>query len=284
MIQRLKNTFLVLLGIKEAVYKSNAEKKNILFKNEDFLPDVKAFVEKTSIEFIFTEFGEERINAGGSKLSQNDRLEPSLQGILKFFPNAKITVYTDFDWNPIENVDFKKVNSPVNDPDHPRFGYRTGNYFKFKALSESTADFCCALDTDMYFLNTNIISLLYLAQKFGFCVAFNTRQLLRQDMKMSLDVQEIKDNSMGFGQSYNQSPMTLWKQNERGVNYYKKAMEIMQKDPSRGSLVMWKAAWETGLYPYVLPKQFCVCEGDVGCGDEVILHIGHPKVAEYYNV
>jgi hypothetical protein len=56
----------------------------------------------------------------------------------------------------------------------------------------------------------------------------------------------------------------------------------MKKDPSRASLALWKAAWETGIYPYILPKQWCVCIGDQGIGNEVILQIGHKEVAYYY--
>ena len=59
---------------------------------------------------------------------------------------------------------------------------------------------------------------------------------------------------------------------------------MMEKEPSRASIVMWKAAWESGVYPYFLPKEFCVCRGSEGLGNEVILHVGHPSVAEFYNV
>ena len=58
----------------------------------------------------------------------------------------------------------------------------------------------------------------------------------------------------------------------------------MKSAPSRASLVMWKAAWETGIYPYILPKQWCVCDGNEGIGEEVILHVGHERVKKYYNL
>lgn len=240
-------------------------------------------IENISIEFIFTEFGENRVNAGGAALSNENRLEPTLSNIKKFFPEASVIVYTDFDLK-IDGVITKRVESPVVDSNHPRFGYRTGNYFKFLGMLSSKADFCCALDTDMYFVNHHVYSLVTLTKKFGFCVPQNVRQLLNFDMRTSLDTKPITDDSLGNGYSYNQSPMTLWKNDERGRLYYQKCLEIMKKDPSRGSLVMWKAAWETGIHPYALPKQFCVCEGDQGCGDEIILHLGHPSIAKYYKL
>ena len=76
--------------------------------------------------------------------------------------------------------------------------------------------------------------------------------------------------------------MTLWKNDERGNVFYKTCAEIMKTDPSRASLVMWKSAWETGIFPYILPKQCCLCDGNEGLGEEVILHVGHEKIKEYY--
>lgn len=281
MLERIKKAVKILIG-------RETEKKEKIFTSFQAIdPLDSTFLEKINVyqyEFIFTEFGEERVNAGGAVLSQQNRLEPSLSGIKKYFPHAKITVYTDFDWQETGGLNIIKVQSPVVDADHPRFGYRTGNYFKFKGLLESKADFACALDSDMFFVNENVYSLVMLTLKFGFCAPYNIRQLLKQDMVQSLDTQPIKDESLGMGRSYNQSPMTLWKNHEAGRKYYTACMEIMKNDPSRGSLVMWKAAWETGVHPYVLPKQFCVCDGDIGCDDEVILHVGHPSVAKYYKL
>lgn len=281
MLERIKKVIKILIN------KEPKKKQKVFSGFQTITPLDSVFLEKINsyqYEFIFTEFGEERVNAGGAVLSQQNRLEPSLSGIKKYFPNAKITVYTDFDWQNTDRLNIIKVQSPVAEADHPRFGYRTGNYFKFKGLVESKADFVCALDSDMFFVNENVYSLVMLTQKFGFCAPYNIRQLLKQDMVQSLDTQPIKDESLGMGRSYNQSPMTLWKDHEAGKKYYTACMEIMKKDPSRGSLVMWKAAWKTGVHPYVLPKQFCVCDGDVGCNDEVILHIGHPNVAKYYKL
>ncbi len=284
MLRTLRYKIQQVVGWYKGEYKMIKPKKFEGFKEVFVDPAVKEELSQYSMEFIFTEFGEERVNAGGASLSQKNRLEPSLSGIKKFFPQATITVYTDFDWEDTEGLNIIKVKSPVSDPDHPRFGYRTGNYFKFKGLIESTTNFVCALDTDMYIVNENIFSLITLTRKFGFCVPPNPRELLKYDMIASKDTQVIKDKSLGNGRSYNQSPMTLWQGDECGMKYYLTCMEMMKNDPSRGSLVMWKAAWETGVHPYVLPKQFCVCAEDVGCEDEIILHIGHPKVAEYYHI
>ena len=200
----------------------------------------------------------------------------------KYFPNANYTVYSDFDLE-IDGVELIKVSSPVVDASHPRYGYRTADYYKFMALVNSKADFKCILDSDMQIVSSDIVALIHLTQKFGFCVPYNDRQLLRNDMQISKDTQEIIDDSLGMGHSYNQSPMTLWQNDERGQLFFTTCADVMKNDPSRASLVMWKTAWQTGVYPYILPKQWCVCDGNEGIGNEVILHVGHKSIKEYYN-
>lgn len=279
MIKNIKDAIAVLLGkAKASVIKSKPE---IKFRNEEFSVEEMEWLNTISIEFLFAEFGENRTNSGGSSFDDENRLNPSLKTLKEYFPNAKYTVYSDFDLQ-IDGVELIKVTSPVIDPDHPRYGYRTADYYKFMALVNSKADFKCILDSDMQIVSSDVIALIYLTQKFGFCVPYNDRQLLRVDMQISKDVQEITDISRGLGHSYNQSPMTLWKSNERGHLFYKTCAEIMKIDPSRASLVMWKAAWQTGVYPYILPKQWCVCDSDEGIGDEIILHVGHKSVKKYY--
>ncbi|VDH17142.1 Uncharacterised protein [Algoriella xinjiangensis] len=278
-MQRLKDAIAVLLG------KAKAEKKidkQIDFINTNYTSTEQEFLNSLSIEFLFAEFGEDRVNGGGSTFDEKNRLDPSLKTLRHYFPNAKYTVYSDFDLN-IDGVNLIKVKSPVHQPEHPRYGYRTADYYKFMGLVNSEADFKCVLDTDMQIVSSDIIALIHLTKKFGFCVPYNDRQLLRQDMQLSKDTQLIKDDSKGLGHSYNQSPMTLWQKDSRGMLFYENCAEIMKTDPSRASLVMWKSAWETGIYPYILPKQWCVCDGNEGINDEVILHVGHKSIKEYYN-
>ncbi len=280
MIKNIKDAIAVLLGKANASFIKS--KPEIKFRNEEFSVEDKQYLDSISIEFLFAEFGENRTNGGGSIFDEENRLNPSLKTLKQYFPKAKYTVYSDFDLK-IDGVDLIKVTSPVIDPDHLRYGYRTADYYKFMALVNSKADFKCILDSDMQIVSSDIIALIYLTEKFGFCVPYNNRQLLRSDMQISKDTQDITDASLGLGQSYNQSPMTLWKNDERGKLFYTTCASIMKNDPSRASLVMWKSVWKTGVYPYVLPKQWCVCESDEGIGDEVILHVGHTNVKEYYN-
>lgn len=288
LLWRLREACQVLLGNRKTVVN---EKKTgnpeLSLEGLQQLPienlELADFLKSISIEFLFCEFGETRVNAGGSEFNLKNRLEPSLSTIKRFFPDAKFTVYSDFDLD-VEGVSLKKVESPIPEKDHPRYLYRTADYYKFKSLLESDADFRCVVDTDMFAVSDNIYSLIHLTKIFGFCAPYNPRNLLKRDMEISFDAKKIQDESKGFGHSYNQSPMTLWKDSENGKSFYQECCNYMQYEPSRASLVMWKAAKKTGYSPYLLPAEFCVCGDDVGIGNEVLLHVGHSKVAQFYNV
>lgn len=285
LLWRFREAFSVLMGkkktqvlkLKKVDLENNLSPQEFLNKN----PELKSLIDSISIEFCFSEFGENRVNAGGTNFEEKTRLDPSLASLKKYFPKAKYTVYSDFDIN-IEGVNLMKVASPIPEKKHPRYLYRTADYFKFKSLLNSKADFKCVIDTDMFVSSPEVYSLIYLTQIFGFCAPYNARNLLKKDMKMSLDTYKISDFSGGLGHSYNQSPMTLWKNNKPGEDFFEKCAEIMQREPSRASLVMWKAAKELGFSPYLLPSEWCVCTENVGVGNEIILHLGHKEVTEYY--
>lgn len=287
LIWRCREALAVLFGRKKTI--DITKKRSGVTRLEDLSKPVASsfelqkFINELDIEFLFCEFGETRVNAGGNEMPESSRLNPSLYTLRHFFPKAKFTVYSDFDLQE-PGVNLVNVTSPIPEKEHPRYLYRTADYFKFKSLLNSTADFKCVVDTDMFAVSPEIYTLPYLTKLFGFCAPSNPRNLMKNDMAISLDSGEIPDMSRGFGHSYNQSPMTLWKQHSEGHAFYEKCCEIMIKEPSRASLVMWKAAQSTGYFPYLLSPEFCVCVGQEGIGNEVLLHVGHKSVAKYYNV
>ena len=289
-IWRLQEATAVLLGHKKT--ERQLPKKDFTEKNlKDLHPysitdaKLKHYLSGLSIEFIFSEFNAERVNAGGADLSHQLRLDPSLSTLKKYFPNAKYTVYSDFDLK-IDGVNLKKVEAPVlqDKKNLQRHFYHLADYYKFKGMLESDADIAISIDSDMYILNENIYSLIYLTEKFGFCVPNSSGQSMNFEVATSLDTIPVTDESKGFGITSNITPMTLSKKSESGKLFFEKCCEYMEREPSRASIVMWKAAWDSGVYPYFLPKEFCVCRGSEGLGNEVILHVGHPSVAEFYNV
>ena len=285
---RMKEAFNVLTGKKKTLSstKSVPNRTNNLNDFSEYIiedQELSNYINSLSIEFCFSEFGKNRVNAGGNEFHGN-RLDPSLSTLKKYFPNAQYTVYSDFELE-IPGVNLKQIiTSPIKDEEHPRHFYRTADYFKFKSLLDSEADFKCIIDTDMFVASEEIYRLVVLTELFGACAPYNTRNLLKRDMEISLDTKEITDMSNGFGHSYNQSPMTLWKNHAAGTKFYQACCNLMIKEPSRASRVMWNAAKETGFSPYLLPAEFCVCKGDEGIGNEVLLHVGHPSVAEFYGI
>lgn len=290
LIWRLKEATAVFLGKKKTerqLPKKNYPERNLKnltpFQTND--EKLNSFLANLSIEFIFSEFNEERVNAGGADLSHQLRLDPSLSTLKKYFPNAKYTVYSDFDLK-IDGVNLKKIQTPVlqNKKNLKRHFYHLADYYKFKGMLDSEADVAISIDSDMYVLNEDVYSLIYLTEKFGFCVPNSSAQSMNFEVETSLDTIPVTDESKGFGTTSNITPMTLSKKSEAGKVFYEKCCEMMEAEPSRASIVMWKAAWATSVYPYVLPKEFCVCRGNEGLGNEVILHVGHPTVADFYNV
>ncbi len=285
LLWRINEALSVLTGRKNAV---PVKSKNQLKIEEVALflkgnPGLEELLQSVSVEFCFAEFGKNRVNAGGGSFSDSNRLNPTYDSLKKYFPQAKFTVYTDCP-EEFQHMNIITVASPIPDKDHPRFLYRTADYFKFIALTNSDADFCCVMDSDMMVVSPEIYSLLYLTRTFGTCTASNPRNLLKRDMAISFDSVAVSDNSLGNGHSFNQSPMTLWKDYSPGKIFYSKCAEIMLNEPSRASLVMWKAARELGYAPYLLPAEWCVCAEDIGIGNEIILHAGHTAVQKYYRI
>ena len=56
-------------------------------------PQLEAYIKSKKIEFVFSEFNENRVNAGGSEFSLGSRLDPSLSSLRKFFPDAQYTLF-----------------------------------------------------------------------------------------------------------------------------------------------------------------------------------------------
>ncbi|MDL1913525.1 MAG: hypothetical protein FDW93_03250 [Bergeyella sp.] len=287
---RLRESWYVLVGQKKTIPKKNKNRfpttildKNVTYNIKD--AEVKNFVKSLSIEFIFSEFNEKRVNAGGADLSQQGRLDPSLSSLKKYFPNAKYTVYSDFKLK-IPNVELKKIASPVleEDKSHPRHFYHLSNFYKMKGLIDSDADIRIAIDSDMFVWSEEIYRLIYLTEKFGFCVPNTHGNSMNFEIENFIDTHKINDHSNGYGTATNITPITLSKKSKRGKLFYEKCSYYMEKEPTRASIALWKAAWETGIYPYVLPKEFCVCRGNEGIGNEILLHVGHPSVMKYYKI
>tara|TARA_Y100001973_G_scaffold106798_1_gene187822 strand:- start:2622 stop:3359 length:738 start_codon:yes stop_codon:yes gene_type:complete len=238
------------------------------------------------VNLVMAEFGSTRQNAGGSNLQGSDRFNPSLGSFVKVFSSAhevSVTVYTDQDFPEIDGITFVK-KKPIFDVRHPRFGWRCNDYYKVLGLLESDSDVAVSLDSDMFVVSPQALSLIELTKKFGVCLPANPRHLVKIDGNIGSDGNRTKqyDPSDGNGFANNMSPIGFDPRNHRARTLLEEYCNQMKQNPVRGPLAMWRATWETGINPYMLPYQWCVCKSHCGIGNEIMLHVGHQEVINYY--
>lgn len=230
------------------------------------------------IELILAEFGD------------NINLEPTLSSFLKYFPTAKVTLYTDsqediMTLGGLSSSECKRVG--MNFIDNPfagqdRAGNRANDYFKVKGLLESKSEVAIALDADMRIVSDDVFSLIPLAKRFGLCLPANPRNMVKIDQAVGADVDPEQDDSCGAGHAVNMSPIVFNTDNHELRVVLIRYMDEMAQTPRRGPLVMWRAIWSSEEMPCILPQNFCVCKEAIGIKNPVILHEGHPEVKEYY--
>ncbi len=214
-------------------------------------------IKKNSIEIVFAEFG-----ARARK--------PDTVMIDKYFRGASVSFYGDHN------------SSPICIQSHPRYGWRMNDYYKVKGMLNSKAEVAIAFDADMEIISPQVRTIVPLVKKFGLCLPSNSRYLVRVDTLVGADSDLKLDETYGNAYAFNAAIMALDKNNANAVSCMERYCQIMEYQPVRGPLALWRACWDTGFYPCLLPQQWCVCEKDVGIGEEIILHTGHQKVKDYY--
>ena len=68
----------------------------------------------------------------------------------------------------------------------------------------------------------------------------------------------------------------------RGREWLSEFCRLMETNPRRAPLQMSRASWNTGIHPYSMAQQWGVGSGYIGCGNEIILHVGHTNVQDHY--
>ena len=242
------------------------------------------------------EFGRERHNVGGNEtLQDTQRLNPTLSSFTEHFNgfDISLTLYTDADFEIITDipVNIIKVDNPIYWPGIYRYGSKCNDYYKVKGLLESKADYAISMDSDMYIVNKEVMTLLPLTKKFGICLPENPRLQVRKDGANGADGDYhwgSEDGTRGNGMANNMSPISLFTKSDRGRSLLEHYCKEMEEHPVRGPLAMWRASWKSGVNPYMLPFQWCVCDCGIGTGNiiglenPIILHVGHKKVMDHY--
>jgi len=236
------------------------------------------------INLILAEFGIARRNCGGGNLNGFSRLDPTVSTFIKYFPKAKITLYSNVDMNlNIPNFELKIV--PLIAKNNKRSAWRSSNYYKHNGLLESTSEISIAMDSDFYVYSPNIKYIIPLTKKFGLCTPLNPRYVVRKDTLKGLDSDKQLDESGGFGLSANTGVMSFHRDNEIARKFLNDYC-IRRKKEGRGTVSFWRTMWDYGykFTPHILPPQWNVCREHRGIGDEIILHMGHKEIKEYYKL
>jgi len=229
-----------------------------------------------------SEFGKNRNNCGDSDLTTFKRFDPTLTTMLKYFPDLKLTVYTDFDIDKLhDNMEVIKLESPMCSIKHPRYGWRNSSYYRTYGLLNSNYDIAIAMDSDLHVMSEDVKKIEMLTKRFGVCIIPNSRNLVRTDTLVGADSDGKLDETNGVGYATNNGFMSLYTKNKKAKEFVKSYMDI-RKGMGRGTVALWKAIWNSDFNPYMLPPQWCVCRNYCGIGDEIILHVGHDKVKNHY--
>ncbi len=193
-------------------------------------------------------------------LAEFDKYPTNLDNLKKYFDDVEVF------------IDLPRIF------DGSRAGWRNNDYWKVKKLLDYEG-VAISFDGDMTIVSDKVREIEALTKKFGICLPANSRYLVGVDAEIGADGGYAE---IGSGYALNCGIISLDNTNERAKTLVRKYVELMEKEPARGPLIWWRAIWETGITPYLLPQQWCVCEKDIGIGNEIILHTGHNKVYEHY--
>jgi hypothetical protein len=209
-----------------------------------------------NIEILFAEFG--------------GKFSPDVENVRKYFPEAAVEVYGP----ELEDM------FPDNHDAH--WGNYMNDYWKVKKLLQSEADIAICMDADTRIVSENVKAIIPLVSRFGLCLPANPRKLVKIDTEIGSHSDRKLDATLGMGYAFNMTPIAFNTRDNMSRAVLTAYCEMMLKNPVRGPLAMWRAVLIGGMFPCLLPPQWCVCAEDVGIGNELILHVGHDKVREYY--
>lgn len=225
-----------------------------------------------NIDFILCHFG------SGSLC-----VEPALSSFRRYFPEARVVLYTDK--TPAEypqGIDEIKEVTPPYEKGHPRYGWRASDLYRGVGLLESRADLAIYSDSDMYFCSEAVRTIIPLTLRFGFCLPANPRLLVRTDILLGADTDRQLDETGGYGFAYNTALFSFRTASDEARAFLETYTRFMREKPGRNPPNVYRTAWASTFTPYMLPFQWCVCEENMGIGDEIALHVGHRRVYDYY--
>lgn len=143
-----------------------------------------------------------------------------------------------------------------------REGIRNSNYYKVLYALDFGYNSVCLLDDDMLIVHKGFFEGFELAERFGAAVPINPRIYVGYNA-MGADVtpDDLIDcmESPYYAPACNFSPFFYCNAKTSANLFMKELKNQLRNNVCRGTLAMWKASWQTGFTPILLPEQWCVC-------------------------
>jgi len=207
-------------------------------------------------------------------------LKKSIELIRRFDSKAEITVWHDKDIcvDDVNLVKFERIEYEKS------CKIKNSNLFRMKALMESPYENTCYLDNDIYIIHQGFWEGFKIAKLFGLAMPMNPRKFVTTwEGNGDSDVGGRVNNIDTVELLYQPQYMTA---HNTGVIFYNQKAKVLlnamrdeiERNVSRGQTRHVIAFCKSGLYPYILPENYCVCVEDVDIKLPLALHVGHPEI------
>jgi hypothetical protein len=218
--------------------------------------------------------------------------EPAYSSIRKLYPEAIVHIYTDLDVvNNFEkeNIKITKITSIFNCA-HPRYGWRSSDYYRIYGLLKSKSRVAIYLDSDLKIISNDFKVLEIFTKNYGMAIASNPRLMNISDYEFGSDVDKenpINDPTKGLGYSFATGLISLDTTNQQARNALQKILINMEDKPQRLPVVLYHGFFQEKFIPYLLTPQWCICSPKVLNGRHlfdypIVLHVDHKDVLTAY--
>lgn len=209
----------------------------------------------------------------------------------KFKPDIPIVVYCDIpDFNPqipnVECITYVRLAHPIREEN------RNSSLFRLIALRDSPFDVSLYLDNDINIVHQGFFDGFRIAQHYGICMTVNGRKFIKTqegtvgDLDIGADVsdsdRQVLSDMPNYMTSYNMGVMFYNKHNHDDRFFLDKLIEEQKSNPSRGQANLYRTIWKHKIFPYALPEEWLVCEGD-NPKVPLALHVGHGAIRNMFN-
>ena len=190
-------------------------------------------------------------------------IKRAVDNIREYLPGVHIYIYTDRDSNHCHTEIYKAVMCKDLWPRHDRGGNRNSDYYRGVAMLDLRFKYRVVLymDDDLQIIHKgfkDIIDITLLHKTVT--VVKNPRDYVGFDAKRGTDspgkIEEKYYRMMG----YNSGIIAAAVGNNRVQSFFSNYLKGFLEEPGRAPVHLWRAAMQTGLFPYVLPEQWLVME------------------------